>query len=111
MVMTLHQCIVVDYKYPAVNDPDPSGGTILETFIPSAPPTFTNQQFDMFIYSTISWYSTAHVPVPVVWDAASLNYAIDVFIYEELSPAYLEYEYASQQGFVPAIKAYVSAHY
>jgi hypothetical protein len=106
------QCITVIYHYFEPGDPTTTdGGSVVETFTPSAPPTFTNQQFNFFINTTILWHSSAHPPAPLVWNALDLDAAIDAFVNEELSPSYDVYPYATQQGFIPAVKSYVSTHY
>jgi hypothetical protein len=106
------QCIQVIYHFfgPA-EQTTTDGGTVEETFTPGIPPTFTDQQYDSFIQTTILWYSSAHPPVPLVWTAMDLYPAIDAFVNEELSPSYDVYAYATQQGFITSLKSYVSAHY
>jgi len=106
------QCITVIYRYIGPGEPTTTdGGSVVETFTPGAPPTFTDQQFDSFIQTTILWYGSAHPPVPLVWSAFDLYPAIDAFVNEELSPAYDVYAYATKQGFITALKSYVSTHY
>jgi hypothetical protein len=105
-------CITVIYRSFEPNEQTTTeGGAVEETYIPGAPPTFTSLQFDSFIQSTTLWYGSAHLPTPAVWNAADLYLAIDAFVNEELSPAYDVYSYATQQGFITALKSYVSTHY